>query len=77
MWLTIFAYHKAFIREYDKPDASLTLTRDALNDIILGVATLDDQIGAGKVRIEGKQSSVDEFVGLLDNFELWFNIVTP
>ncbi len=48
-----------------------------LNDIILGVATLDGKIASGEVRIGGNRSSVDEFVDLLDNFKLWFNVVTP
>ncbi|MFB3107424.1 MAG: alkyl sulfatase C-terminal domain-containing protein, partial [Pseudomonadales bacterium] len=54
-----------------------TLTRSSLNDIILGVASLDDKIESGEVRIDGSRSSLDDFVGLLDSFELWFNIVTP
>ena len=60
-----------------KPDATVTLSRMSLNDIILGQATFDDKIAAGEVRITGDQAAVVEFVGLLDGFELWFNIVTP
>lgn len=71
------ALHYSKGRLHSEPNASLTLTRNALNDIILGTATLDDKIESGEVLIGGNRSAVDEFVGLLDNFELWFNIVTP
>ena len=56
---------------------TVTLTRAAINEIILGQATVEEQIEAGKVRIEGDEGVLRSFVGLLDNFELWFNIVTP
>jgi alkyl sulfatase BDS1-like metallo-beta-lactamase superfamily hydrolase len=71
------ALHYSKGRLHTKPNASLTLTRSSLNDIILGVASLDDKIESGEVRIDGSRSSLDDFVGLLDSFELWFNIVTP
>lgn len=58
-------------------DASLTLTRTSLNDIILGKSTLEDKIDAGEIQVRGNRKKVDEFVALLDDFELWFNIVTP
>ena len=60
-----------------QPTAGLTLTRSTLNDIILGAASLDDKIESGEVRISGNRSAVNKFVGLLDNFELWFSIVMP
>ncbi len=71
------ALHYSKGRLHARPDASLTLTRTALNDIILGVATLDEQIASRKVRVAGDRAAVDGFVSLLDNFELWFKIVTP
>ena len=65
------ADHTGFLKNYaqlKEPNASLTLTRSSLNDIILGVASLDDKIESGEVHIGGNRSSVDEFVGRLDNF---------
>ena len=58
-------------------DATIILTRSALNDIILGTSTIQDQIKDGTVKIEGNPEALNEFIALLDNFELWFNIVTP
>ncbi len=48
-----------------------------MNEIQLGKVKLADAISANNVTVEGKRRSADEFVGLLDTFELWFNIVTP
>jgi alkyl sulfatase BDS1-like metallo-beta-lactamase superfamily hydrolase len=58
-------------------DASLTLTRAALNNIILGSSTLDDEITGGDIQVDGDGAALHELVGLLDTFEFWFNIVTP
>ena len=58
-------------------DATVTLSRDALNGIILQQTTLADAINAGDVEIEGDQAKLEEVVSYLDTFEFWFNIVTP
>jgi alkyl sulfatase BDS1-like metallo-beta-lactamase superfamily hydrolase len=59
-------------------DATIALTRAALNDILEGKAKLDDQISAGKVKVTGKRpKALDEFVALLDTFDGWYNVVTP
>ncbi|MCZ6655628.1 MAG: MBL fold metallo-hydrolase [Planctomycetota bacterium] len=71
------ALHYSKGRLHAKPDARLALPRTSLNDIILGLYTLEDKISAGEIRVDGNRTAVDEFVSLLDNFELWFNIVTP
>jgi alkyl sulfatase BDS1-like metallo-beta-lactamase superfamily hydrolase len=58
-------------------DASLTMTRAALDEIVLGEVTLAEELAAGKARIDGNPDKLVEFLSLLDNFEFWFNIVTP
>ncbi|MEZ5125258.1 MAG: alkyl sulfatase dimerization domain-containing protein [Thermoleophilia bacterium] len=58
-------------------DATLTLTRTALNEIILQTSTLQDEIASAAVQIEGNADAVHELVSLLDTFDFWFNIVTP
>ena len=58
-------------------DASLTLSRKALNSIILQESTFDEEIEKGEVQVEGSLDTVHELVSLLDTFEFWFNIVTP
>jgi alkyl sulfatase BDS1-like metallo-beta-lactamase superfamily hydrolase len=61
----------------DDADATITLTREALNDILLGQTALADAISAGDVKIDGNQGKLEELVSYLDTFEFWFNIVTP
>ena len=58
-------------------DAALTLTRAALDEIVLGEATLAEELAAGKASIDGNPEKLVEFLSLLDTFEFWFNIVTP
>jgi alkyl sulfatase BDS1-like metallo-beta-lactamase superfamily hydrolase len=63
--------------EGDDADVSLTLTRQAFLAIgMLGlpVRTLVEQ---GAVSAVGDLDAVDELVDLLDDFEFWFDIVTP
>lgn len=57
-------------------DVSITTTREALNDVMLGTSTLEKQLIEGKAKLTGDPKKLSEFVGLLDNFEFWFNIVT-
>ena len=58
-------------------DATLVMTRAALNEIVLGEATLAEKTAIGEARIEGDPAKLVEFLSLLDSFEFWFNIVTP
>jgi len=61
----------------DDADAKITLTRAALNEILLGQKTVQQQVEAGAVRIEGDAGALPELLGMRDTFEFWFNIVTP
>ena len=58
-------------------DATVTLTRAALNEVILGQASLDAKIDAGEIKIEGKKEKLKELFSLMDKFDNRFNIVTP
>jgi len=58
-------------------DATVRLTRPVLNQIIAGVATFDEKLAAGDVKVEGRSGAVGEFLALMDDFAFWFNIVTP
>jgi alkyl sulfatase BDS1-like metallo-beta-lactamase superfamily hydrolase len=61
----------------DDAAATITLTRDALNQIVLKQTTLDKAIEAGDVKIDGSKAKLNEMLSYLDSFEFWFNIVTP
>lgn len=58
-------------------DASITLNRDTLNQILLKQKSLQQEIKNGKVKVQGNEKKLKELLGMLDNFDFWFNIVTP
>jgi linear primary-alkylsulfatase len=59
------------------PTSTVTTTRSAIDAVILGQASFSDQIENGAITIEGGDGAFQDFLGLLDSFEFWFNIVTP
>lgn len=58
-------------------DATVVLTRNTLDNIILQETKLADAISTGQVEVNGNQAKVEELVSYLDNFEFWFNVATP
>ncbi|MGE2763047.1 alkyl/aryl-sulfatase [Escherichia coli] len=58
-------------------EATITLSRDVLNKIILKEETLKEATDKGEVKITGNAEKLNELLGYMDNFEFWFNIVTP
>ena len=58
-------------------DASLTLTRDTLNAIVLRRITVSDGIQSGQIKIVGKPEKVTELFSLFDTFNPNFEIVEP
>jgi len=59
------------------PQASVTLAKSTLDQIQLGQTSFDAAIARGDAKIEGDQTVLSRFTGLLDTFPFWFNIVTP
>ncbi|MGB9371519.1 MAG: alkyl sulfatase dimerization domain-containing protein [Halobacteriota archaeon] len=64
-------------KQADQADATLITTRAALDQVVMGEASLADKLATGEANIEGSQEKLIEFLSLMDNFEFWFNIVTP
>jgi alkyl sulfatase BDS1-like metallo-beta-lactamase superfamily hydrolase len=60
-----------------KADASITMTRETLNQIVLGQTTIAKAISGGDVKVVGSQAKLHEMLSYLDTFEFWYNIVTP
>ena len=58
-------------------DATITMTRETLNQIVLGQTTIDKAISDGSVKINGSEAKLKEMLSYLDTFDFWFNIVTP
>jgi alkyl sulfatase BDS1-like metallo-beta-lactamase superfamily hydrolase len=60
-----------------KPDVKLTMSKATLDAIQLKEITLEAAITKGDLKIDGKREAFTEFMGLMDSFPFWFNIVTP
>ncbi len=60
----------------DEAGASVTLDRAVLDRINLQQQSFPQAIEAGDVQIEGDPQQLTAFLGLLDSFDFWFDIVT-
>ncbi len=58
-------------------DASLALTRDVLDQIMLGRTTVLAAVQSGQIKISGQAEKVDELFSLFDTFNPNFEIVEP
>jgi len=58
-------------------DATVILTRSVFNAIIAKQATFTGRIFAGDVQLQGSLLKFREMMSCMDDFDLWFNIVTP
>jgi alkyl sulfatase BDS1-like metallo-beta-lactamase superfamily hydrolase len=61
----------------ESPTATISLTRAAMDAIVLRQAAFADLSADGSITITGDAAAVADFLGLLDTFEFWFNIATP
>ncbi|WP_248312117.1 alkyl sulfatase dimerization domain-containing protein [Bosea sp. BK604] len=70
------AIHYSKDRTLPGADVSIVTTRADLNDVMLGASTMEKQVIEGKAKLTGDPKKMAEFVGMLDTFDFWFNIVT-
>jgi alkyl sulfatase BDS1-like metallo-beta-lactamase superfamily hydrolase len=77
LFLSNGALNHSMGRQDPNADATLTLTRVALDNILLRTSTMQQEVAGGALTITGDQAKVMEIVSLLDTFEFWFNLVTP
>lgn len=61
----------------DKADATISINRETLNQIILKQKTVESTLANKELKIDGNQESLKQLLGFIDNFDFWFNIVTP
>lgn len=61
----------------DGGDVGVSLSRTTLNAILLRQISLDDAVSSGSVTITGSRALFQEFLSMLDDFDFWFDIVTP
>jgi len=64
-------------REGAEAEAALVVERRALNELLGGSADLADLAGSGRLRVEGDGEKLGEMLGLLDEPDPGFAIVTP
>ena len=64
-------------KQAPKADASLMLTRDALNQFLLGKVKLADAMQQGLVKVEGNPMKIGELFAMFDTFTPDFTIVEP
>ncbi len=57
-------------------DVQITLTRTALDRLILRQATVDEELASGEVEVSDA-GALNQLLALLDDFEFWFNLVEP
>jgi len=58
-------------------DVSLALSMKTMNSIQLGELTFEQAIKKGDIKIKGEKKVFNDFLAMLDDFNFWFNIVTP
>lgn len=61
----------------DDADSTITITRATLDNIMLGKLTVEKGLKSGVIKVKGTKGKFKELQGMLDDFEFWFNIVTP
>jgi alkyl sulfatase BDS1-like metallo-beta-lactamase superfamily hydrolase len=64
-------------RTDDGADATMTLSRPALDRVLLGETTVLEEVEEGEIEVEPDQKPLADLLGFLDTFSLWFNIVEP
>jgi alkyl sulfatase BDS1-like metallo-beta-lactamase superfamily hydrolase len=64
-------------KDDDEPQATLIIERQALNEMLSGSADLAELGTSGRLRVEGDGEKVGELLGLLDEPDPGFAIVTP
>ena len=71
----VLQYHKG--QQAKDADASLTMNRDTLNQIIGGGLKVEQGITSAKIKLDGDSKKFEEFVSLLDTFDPWYQVVMP
>jgi len=71
----VLQYHKG--QQAKDADASLTMNRDTLNEIIGGKMKVEQGVTKGTIKLDGDSKKFEEFVSLLDTFDPWYQVVMP
>ena len=69
--------HHRPVNEEPEAEATLVVERAALNELLTGDADLADLAGSGRLRVEGNGTKLGDLLGLLEDPDPGFPIVTP
>ncbi|MEJ2137551.1 MAG: alkyl sulfatase dimerization domain-containing protein [Desulfofustis sp.] len=61
--------------QVDDADLTVTINRSDLEKTMMGAVTFDDQIKAGKAKLEGNREPYEQLKGMLVHFDLGFEIM--
>ena len=64
-------------KQLSQPDATLTMPKEALGGILARATTLDAEVKVGRAVATGDVGKVRDLLGVLDEFQPMFDIVTP
>jgi alkyl sulfatase BDS1-like metallo-beta-lactamase superfamily hydrolase len=64
-------------RQDPQADATVLVERAALNELFAGLTPVEELLGAGRLRVEGDAAKLGELLGLLEEPDPSFAIVTP
>jgi alkyl sulfatase BDS1-like metallo-beta-lactamase superfamily hydrolase len=64
-------------KQHKRFDVSLDMTMKTMNAIQLKEITLEEAIANGSIKVTGSKELITDFFTMIDNFNFWFNIVTP
>jgi len=69
--------HYKKIRKASNADATITLSRKVFEAIVTNQASFIGRILAGDIQIDGEKMKFLEMMSCVEEFDLWFNIVSP
>lgn len=69
--------HYTLDKNVENAHVKIEMNRSDFNDLNAKKITFEKLMDTGGLKIDGDTQKFKEFVGLLDNFDFWFNIVTP
>jgi len=64
-------------KQASKADATIALARDALDAVILQRTTFADAMKAGLIKVDGDPRRVEDFLSMLDTFQVMFEVIEP
>ncbi|MCT6976480.1 hypothetical protein M1734_23690, partial [Salmonella enterica subsp. enterica serovar Yoruba] len=64
-------------RPVSEPDATLTADKAQFARLAMGSGTLDELVQANQAKVNGDAGKLAELFGLLDRFDVMFNLIEP